>query len=80
MAGVLGVLNHTPEAYFEGKKITDAQKQEINPSEVESLIKDRETARKNKDWAKADEIRDRLAAMNILIEDRPEGTVWRIEK
>ena len=80
MAGVLGVLNQTPEAYFESKKITEAQKQEINPAEVESLIKERETARKNKNWAKADEIRDRLAAMNILIEDRPAGTVWKIDK
>jgi cysteinyl-tRNA synthetase len=41
---------------------------------IQKLIQDREAARRNKDWKKSDEIRDRLAAAGIVIEDRPDGT------
>jgi cysteinyl-tRNA synthetase len=41
-----------------------------------ALIKEREEARKNKDFARADEIRDELARRGIHIKDTPEGTVW----
>ena len=45
----------------------------------ELLIDLRAAARKNKDWATADMIRDRLAAAGVALEDRPEGTTWRVE-
>lgn len=80
MGKVLGVLNQSADVYLSEKKSTQVEKQDIDPAEVESLLKDRETARKDKDWNKADEIRDRLAAMNVVIEDRPDGTAWKIEK
>lgn len=47
------------------------------PSELEALIREREAARKEKNWGRADEIRAELAAKGITIEDRPEGTIWR---
>ena len=40
------------------------------------LIKEREEARKLKDFKRADNIRDKLKKMNINIEDSPEGTKW----
>ncbi|WP_371802432.1 cysteine--tRNA ligase [Candidatus Lokiarchaeum ossiferum] len=46
--------------------------------EAEQLIKDRELARKNKDWVKSDRIRDELLEMGIAIEDTPNGTRWKI--
>jgi cysteinyl-tRNA synthetase len=46
---------------------------------MEILIELRATARKNKDWATADTIRDRLTAAGVVLEDRPEGTTWRVE-
>ncbi|WP_061207249.1 cysteine--tRNA ligase [Leptospira santarosai] len=46
-------------------------------SEIDSLIKERQTARKNKDFARSDEIRDRLLAQGILIEDTKDGIRWR---
>lgn len=55
----------------------------IIPEETElseefmTLIKEREEARKNKDWAKSDELRDLLKEKGILVEDTPEGTVWK---
>ena len=46
-------------------------------SDVEKLIQERVEARKAKDWARSDEIRDELAAMGIVIEDTPQGVRWR---
>lgn len=44
--------------------------------DVEDLIKQRESARKNKDWKLADSIRDRLRSMGIEMVDTPTGTIW----
>lgn len=46
-------------------------------SDIEKLIQERAEARKAKDWARSDEIRDELAAMGIVIEDTPQGVRWR---
>lgn len=44
--------------------------------DVEELIKQRESARKNRDWKLADSIRDKLNSMGIKIVDTPSGTIW----
>jgi len=44
---------------------------------LESLIKEREQARAEKNWARADEIRKQLAEAGIVLEDRPDGTIWK---
>lgn len=46
---------------------------------VEALIAKRAEAKKNKDWATADAIRDELKAMNITITDTPQGVEWKLE-
>lgn len=48
-------------------------------AEIDALIEKRTQARKNKDWATADEIRDRLKALHIVVEDTPNGIKWRYE-
>jgi len=48
--------------------------------ELEKLIQEREEARKNKDWKKADAIREKLRKIGIIIEDTPKGAKWKIEK
>lgn len=60
--------------------IGEIKAEEKLPPEVEELIKKREEARKAKDWATADKIRDQLKAMGIILEDTPQGVKWRIEK
>ncbi|MEF3355698.1 cysteine--tRNA ligase [Paenibacillus sp. GYB006] len=46
-------------------------------ADIEKLIQERAEARKAKDWARSDEIRDELADMGIVIEDTPQGVRWR---
>jgi len=49
----------------------------ITDKEVDGLIDERNAARKQKDFARADEIRDRLAEMGVEIQDTPSGTIWQ---
>ncbi|MCD4763659.1 MAG: cysteine--tRNA ligase, partial [Desulfobacterales bacterium] len=79
IGGILGILYESPEAYFKEKKSMGLEKKSIDPAVIEDMIKDREKARKAKDWGKADQIRKELAKMNIIIEDRADGTVWKVK-
>lgn len=49
-------------------------------SEIEALIEERQQARAEKNWAKADEIRDKLKEMNIVLKDTPQGVKWSFVK
>ena len=69
---VLGVAQNSPEDFFQGG---DADSDEV--AEIEALIKQRNDARANKDWGMADDARDKLAALNIILEDGAGGTTWR---
>jgi cysteinyl-tRNA synthetase len=51
----------------------------ISPEEIEALISRRAEARKNRDWSTADAIRKELAEKGILLEDTPQGTLWRVK-
>jgi cysteinyl-tRNA synthetase len=48
-------------------------------NEIEALIEQRQEARKNKDWATADKIRDELKAKGIILKDTPQGVTWTKE-
>ena len=54
--------------------------EETLPKEAEELIREREEARKTKNWKKADEIRLQLKAIGIVVEDTNAGVRWRLEK
>ena len=62
MDGVLGVMNRT-------EIVLDDQ--------IEELIRQREQARKQKNFAEADSIRTRLDELGIILEDTPQGTAWK---
>ena len=47
-----------------------------NDDEIDALVKKHDEARKNKDWATSDQIRDQLKEMGITIQDTPQGTRW----
>jgi len=59
--------------------LEEEARQKIDVKLVEQLIKEREDARKSKNWAKSDEIRDRLSEMGVEVRDSAEGTFWRMK-
>ncbi len=66
-----------------GLDIASVEPEELDPQlqdEVQALIGEREQARSIKDFARADEIRDRLRRMGIILEDTPAGVRWKKEK
>jgi len=75
---ILGVFRETPEQYAADRKSLGLQKTAVDPAWIEQMIADRTAARKAREWQKADDIRKQLEAMNVIIEDRPEGTLWRM--
>ena len=71
--GLLGLLQQDPETWL---KTTG--RAEIDEAEVERLIELRAAARKAKDFAEADRIRDQLAAEGVILEDQSGKTRWRL--
>jgi len=71
LANVLGLLYQQPDQFMQGDESDD------EVAMIEALIKQRNDARANKDWASADDARDKLATLNIVLEDGADGTTWR---
>jgi cysteinyl-tRNA synthetase len=73
---VLGLFQERPTDFF--ARLTEASPT-IDPQEIEALIERRRLARSQKRWGEADEIRDRLKEMGVILEDGPKGTTWRLD-
>ena len=78
MGAVFGVMSQDAGDYFREKKEAKVAEQAIDPEEIEMLVSQRIQARKSKDFARADEIREMLEKRGILLKDGPEGTTWEI--
>ena len=74
---VLGLFQQTPEEYFAGQRGRFLAKKGLKEEDIRERIARREAARKEKNWARADEIRKEAAAMGVALEDGPRGTIWR---
>jgi cysteinyl-tRNA synthetase len=81
---LLGLLQQDPEAWLKGTTVPGGSSLELrskgrlSDAQIERLIEARIAARKNKDFATADRIRDEFAEQGILLEDKPDGTTkWR---
>ncbi|MEP1472204.1 MAG: cysteine--tRNA ligase [Halieaceae bacterium] len=70
---LLGILGQDPEAWMQGG-VSEAL---ISGDEVESLIAQRQQAKLDKNYERADEIRQQLLAQGVVLEDSRDGTKWR---
>jgi len=80
LGAVLGIAQLDPEEWFRRSAGTAPGKgaPSLSDEEIERLIEQRAAARKAKNWAESDRIRDELAAAGIILEDKPGGaTSWR---
>jgi len=88
VAGVLGLLQEDPDAWLQRGPVRSADLEAggeagqpaaipLCEHEIDALVEGRMQARKRKDFAEADRIRDQLAAAGIVLEDGPGGTRWR---
>ncbi|KTD23656.1 cysteine--tRNA ligase [Legionella israelensis] len=74
MASILGIMQSSAISFLQGGL------KEVDKKEIEDLIQQRLEARAQRNWQKADEIRDLLILKGIELEDGPTGTSWRTKK
>ena len=75
LAGLLGLLQEDPESYLKGG--APAEEGGLSDAEIDALIVARAEARKARNWAEADRIRDQLQGAGVILEDGAGGTTWR---
>ena len=71
LAGKLGLLQRSPDEFLKGGC------DELSAERIDALIAERLAARKGRNFAEADRIRDELSAQGIILEDTSQGTSWR---
>jgi cysteinyl-tRNA synthetase len=76
---VLGIFQEDPQAFLVAERERRSKALTLSEQEIKGLIAEREEARKNKDWTRADEIRNHLASQGIVLEDTSKGTTWRVQ-
>ncbi|WP_041523177.1 cysteine--tRNA ligase [Gilvimarinus agarilyticus] len=74
MGELFGLFGCAPDSFLQSASADD-----IAADDVEALIAERTQAKRDKNFARADEVRDQLLAAGIVLEDSPEGTKWRRE-
>ena len=75
LGGILGLLQQDPKQYFQDDAFLGDSA--YTSEQIENLIQERVTARKEGDYTRADQIRKDLFNAGVVLEDNPQGTSWR---
>ncbi|MGK2945061.1 MAG: cysteine--tRNA ligase [Desulfuromonadales bacterium] len=79
LGAVLGLLGSDPAAWLARSAQEGLADSGLSGADIEALILERREARANRDFARADQIRDELADKGVLLLDGPEGTTWKMK-
>ncbi|HXV19955.1 MAG TPA: cysteine--tRNA ligase, partial [Desulfuromonadales bacterium] len=79
LGGVLGLFTSDPAAWLARSQAEGLQATGLTPEAIERLIAERRQARQERNFARADAIRDELAAKGIELLDSKEGTSWKVK-
>jgi cysteinyl-tRNA synthetase len=79
LGAVLGILTTDPAEYFKQKQDQGMKDVALSEEQILNYIEERKTARVQKNWKRADEIRDELLNKGIILEDSPQGTTWKVK-
>lgn len=71
LGAVMNILQIEPEQFLKGAT------SDLDEAQIDALVAERVEAKKARNWARADEIRNTLTAMGIVVEDGPQGSTWR---
>lgn len=74
---VLNLFGRSP--YTWNVDLLKVKKIPLSELDIEEKIKERKAARENKDWAKADAVRKQLEDNGVILEDKKDGTAWKIK-
>ena len=77
IGGVLNLFDRTPEQW--NIDLLRNRNIPLSETQIQQGINERKSARESKDWARADEIRKELEEKGILLEDRQDGTTWKVK-
>ncbi len=75
LGGILGLLQDDPVGFLQAK--ISSNETDLDETAIQSFIDERVVAKADKNYEKADQIRDHLGSLGISLEDTPQGTVWR---
>jgi cysteinyl-tRNA synthetase len=76
--GVLGLLGPPAHVYRERTRARRLAAKRLSPEKIEDKLRQRTAARKDKDFARADQIRAELVALGVDVADSPEGSTWNV--
>jgi cysteinyl-tRNA synthetase len=79
-ASILGLLQDDLSKFSEGEAMRHLGRVGMDEVQIQQAIRDRAEARKNKEYEKADQIRDMLLEKGITLLDSPDGTTWRVKR
>jgi cysteinyl-tRNA synthetase len=77
---LLGILNRPLDDFFHQERERALERRGLSRADIEDLISNRVQARKEKDWARADELRAQLREMGVTLKDNPQGTEWVLDE
>jgi cysteinyl-tRNA synthetase len=76
---VFGLFREDPERYLDRQKKEGLKKLNLTEQTILRSIEERNSARKEKNWKRADEIRNDLLSKGVVLEDAPAGTTWKLK-